>query len=478
MPYLNFTIAKTSTVITEPLRADGVPDYVAAFNERSSAGVLPESNAAVPWLQMDGEAVVPELREAYLRACGVSERPAEMPKWLTFDEFMGPDVELEERTQIWSQSWKEALEAPWSASEHPAVAAYLTAIEKLLAIMAEAAKRPHWYVPRLPKRGSRMLGVILPGLTTWRDCGQAFTARAMLRLHAGDFDGFLQDVLTASRLAWHISGREIYSNFVACEIDKVVTMVLARAVAAGDCTQQQVEAIARATGEMPPLKGIVKPVNELHRWEILDFALAVATWDAESLGLNTRVHPPTGTHPLKVLEEVDREAVDWDAVLLLINECCDRQVALLSEPDLLTMMRKFKEFSAELDADRSGGTLARGPEESRAAYSLRVGRFLLTFLMIRLDKPEEFHRRSLLYREMLAAVLGAAASKARTGAWPASLEELVPEFLPHVPNDPYAENPPKGVRYHVIAQGIRIYSIGRNGRDDQGSGDDVRVGIR
>ena len=40
-------ISKETTYITEPLRSDGTPDYVAALNQRLSKGVTPENNAAV-----------------------------------------------------------------------------------------------------------------------------------------------------------------------------------------------------------------------------------------------------------------------------------------------------------------------------------------------------------------------------------------------------------------------------------------------
>ena len=42
-PFLS--ISKETTIITEPLRSDGTPDYVAAINARYSKGVTPENNA-------------------------------------------------------------------------------------------------------------------------------------------------------------------------------------------------------------------------------------------------------------------------------------------------------------------------------------------------------------------------------------------------------------------------------------------------
>ena len=54
------------------------------------------------------------------------------------------------------------------------------------------------------------------------------------------------------------------------------------------------------------------------------------------------------------------------------------------------------------------------------------------------------------------------------GKLPEKLDELVPEFLPRVPIDPYDGQP---LRYLVDEDGCRIYSIGRNQTDEGGEGD-------
>ena len=46
-PSVLVTISKETTYITEPLRPDGYPDYLAALNGELSKGVTPENNSAV-----------------------------------------------------------------------------------------------------------------------------------------------------------------------------------------------------------------------------------------------------------------------------------------------------------------------------------------------------------------------------------------------------------------------------------------------
>ena len=50
-------------------------------------------------------------------------------------------------------------------------------------------------------------------------------------------------------------------------------------------------------------------------------------------------------------------------------------------------------------------------------------------------------------------------------AWPNSLQELVPIYLPLAPLDPFTESP---LRYVVRKEGVAVYSVGPDGKDDGG----------
>jgi hypothetical protein len=57
-PRVKVTISKETTYITEPLRPDGYPDYLAALDQRRSEGVTPENNAAVPLMRALGPGII------------------------------------------------------------------------------------------------------------------------------------------------------------------------------------------------------------------------------------------------------------------------------------------------------------------------------------------------------------------------------------------------------------------------------------
>ena len=70
------TISKETTYITEPLRPDGYPDYVAALNRRQSDGVTPENNAVVPFFRAMGPGMVGQkYRDQYCRMLGIAPPP-------------------------------------------------------------------------------------------------------------------------------------------------------------------------------------------------------------------------------------------------------------------------------------------------------------------------------------------------------------------------------------------------------------------
>jgi hypothetical protein len=57
------------------------------------------------------------------------------------------------------------------------------------------------------------------------------------------------------------------------------------------------------------------------------------------------------------------------------------------------------------------------------------------------------------------------------GTWPAKLEELTPKFLSSVPLDPYDG---KALRYRRVTDGVIVYSVGPDGKDDGGKIDRSR----
>ncbi len=69
-----------------------------------------------------------------------------------------------------------------------------------------------------------------------------------------------------------------------------------------------------------------------------------------------------------------------------------------------------------------------------------------------------------LVRTAIAA-LAAERFRIDQGRWPESLEELVPQYISAVPHDPFANGPLKLLE---LPDGLFIYSVGYDGKDDGG----------
>jgi hypothetical protein len=73
-------------------------------------------------------------------------------------------------------------------------------------------------------------------------------------------------------------------------------------------------------------------------------------------------------------------------------------------------------------------------------------------------------RRQASIRTALVAIASERFRLAK-GRWPADLKELTPEYLKEIPDDPYTGN---ALKYTKLADGISVYSVGKDLKDDDG----------
>ena len=83
----------------------------------------------------------------------------------------------------------------------------------------------------------------------------------------------------------------------------------------------------------------------------------------------------------------------------------------------------------------------------------------------KMSRPAEQCRRIQALLRCAAAAMGAERYRRGHGRWPASLAALVPDYLRSVPTDPYDGKP---IRLSRRIDGIVVYAVGPDGRDDGG----------
>jgi len=121
--------------------------------------------------------------------------------------------------------------------------------------------------------------------------------------------------------------------------------------------------------------------------------------------------------------------------------------------------------------------------EARMAGITRFSRMVESLLMPSLNRAYETHFRAVVERRVAATQLAIRLYQIDYNeAFPATLAELVPTYLPAVPTDPFTgdQQPIKYVR-EGINEGIAtplLYSVGQNGVDDHASTRNTRSIVR
>lgn len=82
-----------------------------------------------------------------------------------------------------------------------------------------------------------------------------------------------------------------------------------------------------------------------------------------------------------------------------------------------------------------------------------------------LSRSIELQFKSVGSKRTMIAALACERYRLANSDWPESLTDLVPEYLKAVPNDPFDEAP---IRYAVTPEGIKLWCIGEDLKDDGG----------
>jgi hypothetical protein len=466
-----FSLSAETTAITAPLTPDGLPDYIAALNQKFSKDVTPENNAFAALLQIRGtenNSISPTVHDQFLKMLGLKPTPANTDTWQTYDEYLAAELPADQRPAA-ADAFASLRNRPWKAEESTRASAYLKKEDKLLDAIVAASKKTRYWSPYLSPDGS-MMEFILPALSPMRSMAYGLAARATLRAGSGDFDGFLSDVAAIKRIAVLQSrnGPSLIEQLVAVAIYAVADSALGAVLASGQLSQAHCVKIRDmlAKNELP------SPLSlEVERWTQLDAAQRIyaGTFDvlkyADSLGI-----PKGAFDPFKT---IDRDQVDWDAVLKKINGEFDSWDAAEKVTPMLPFLAGFGAAQQKLDGWRkdslnADNTLKLRPGESRADYSQRIAHSMICLLAPNLWKPEVLRRRALMYDDMLQILLAAADIKAATGQWPKDAAAITAgSALKILPTDIHA-NPPAPLRYQILPKGIQVYSVGDNNKDDNG----------
>ncbi|MEN6449610.1 MAG: hypothetical protein ABFC96_03880 [Thermoguttaceae bacterium] len=469
-PRVLVTISKQTTYITEPLRPDGYPDYVAAINERAGRGVKPEDNAAVlVWKAIGPGWISEERRPEYFRMLGISQLPEKGDYYVDFSGYPGhvketSDIPTEASAR--SDIWYEAERHPWSEAEFPLLAKWLAANEKPLALVTEASKRPQCYSPLVSTDGNVGVRLILDGRNqllpleaACRHIAKVFTVRAMFRLNEGQFDEAWQDIMSCHRLA-RLVGRGPLGLATSMALDIDRRSQIAERVMLGDgrLAPEQIAKMRDDLARLSPLPKLADAVDVGDRLVFLDFATTIARQGL--LETLRQIGAREGTALDVAADLAARATVNWDEVLREGNTWYDRSAEVLRKSTRAERVRAGERLFEDIRALRNARhQTGRTPSEIMAGTVSILG--MPQFLF---NGQDGFAADSAL----TGGAFALAAYHAEHGSYPQTLGDLVPKYAAQTPKDVF--NNDAELRYAREGDGYVLYSMGRNGKEDAAKG--------
>jgi hypothetical protein len=438
-PAPQLELSPSTTWITEPLAADGLPDYFQAVMDLGPRGIPPEKNAAAAvWEVIPSETSSEnaiDYSEAHLSAA--DQRPES-------DRLVMPPpppegMDAAEAGRI----LEECSRTPWHAADQPWLAHWLEENRSALDTLAAGARREGWCPPRClpadapPTERFRTMPLLMCQLLPVEGAldrfSSALLARSMLRLGEGDIPAAWHDL--DSLLSY---GDKIADMPGALVCRKVAMALLARAAHAikivileghpDDTLLAEMQRSLRSAVDWAPL---ASSVNTFDRLLVLD---AVTVLLANPSGT---LSPAPWRQALYAILKADQ-----NVVLRAANQLFDAMVVAASQPTRETRRQASQAIKDEIH-DRMNAKLQGRAwfqpyyEPLSEVLSKRTVSSLIPAMGI-ISDADDRAGAALVLADCAAAL---ERHRLATGQPPASLADLVPAFLPAVPVDPLTDAP-------------------------------------
>jgi hypothetical protein len=489
----NFTIGRDTTYVSGPLDKDGYIDYETALNERLREGVTPENNANVLLFKAfgphpDGSKIPDE----FFKWMKIPAPPEKGDYFVNLDQYMKAHLKVDptKESDKFDQEIDKVMTRLWTAKEHPQIAAWLKLNEKPLALALEANRRAHFYYPLIADRkNGKSRGVITASVVGAQQCrgvAIALTARAMLRLGEKRYDDAWEDLLACHRLSRLVGrGGTLIEGLVGIAIDSVA----GRAdLAFLDAGQLDAKRLKKCRADLQGLPSMPLMADKLNHTERFVFLETVMIMDREGIPYLETIAGGGEKQNLwdKMLAKIAFSNIQWDPALRNCNKLYDRMYSAMSHKERGMRQKKMDEIEEDIMSLKASFFKTReiaarilesknvGEAKGKFIGDLLLGLIVPAVMKVQqgADRTEQIHRN--LY---LAFTL--AAYKADEEAYPKRLDALVPKYLPSVPTDLFSG---KALIYRPANDGYLLYSVGVNGRDDEGRtydddppGDDLPV---
>jgi len=485
-----FPLGKETTYVTSPLDKEGYIDYAAALNDLLGKGITPEKNANVLLWKAFGPnpPFGEQMPDEFFKRLGIPELPKDGNYFMGLDAYMM--VKLKVATADMDRIRDQldyVTQRPWTAKEYPHFASWLKDNDKALALAMEASQRSEYFNPLVSNRTDGEPASLIATPLPWhcRQLVSALLARAMLRVDEEKLDDAWQDLLACHRLGRLVGrGATMMEGLIGIAIGRVTDEASLVYLERAKPTSKKVQECLRDLQALPPVSPLADKIELAERFVYLDSVQLIRRRGPDALsGKAKKPHP----QDLQALAEID-----WEPALRVGNRWFDRQVAALrlqKRADREKACGQIDEEVKMLKVDMRPENLAKFSTEPAKFLGLlrpdklvakRIGEIFISLINPSQRKVQQAYDRMEQSERNLRVAFALAAYHADQGRYPARLDELAPKYLATVPDDLFSG---KALVYRPSAKGYLFYSVGVNGKDEDGrsmddgptAGDDLPV---
>jgi len=320
----------------------------------------------------------------------------------------------------------------------------LAAVEEFLDQYADVLRQLHQAAnagddARYPADFSQGINMRLDHVQSLRAAARMLALEAHARAHRGDAHGAAQSIHTMLMLADSLKQEPvIVSQLIRNALDGVAQEVL----------QQQLPTADFADEDLDRLQAHLRKVDYMD-------GLQRAFIGERVMGIQAMKNPgvggPSGQPAFRGPQFF------WNENLTFYVGYMSRVIAATKRP-LPTALNAAERVADDLSRSAEGGSIFGGIGHALALQAIPAHKAVF-----------EAAARSTASARAVDAVIAVERFRREHGRLPKGFEELVPKFLPQVPTDPYNGQP---MRYAVKEGGYVIYSVGINGVDDGGHGNE------
>jgi hypothetical protein len=474
-------ISKETTYITEPVDEQGYVDYLKAINQRQSAGVTVENNAAVAFVKSIGveplELESESLEREFFEKLGI-ESPSRkgeyfrnFQQWIDTEFASSSAEEREAKAERLENALYEGIGVDDKKSIE-VVTAYTTANSEQLDALAEGLKLPHFYMPLVTAGKPPVLMASFSGKFYARELVRAYSLRSQIALLGGDIEAAWEDIRSIYRLSRHLSkGGTLIEGLVAIAIESIGHDAAIRLIQTHSLSATQ---LVRVQKDLAALSHTVSTAERLEageRFFMLDAYQSI-------------VRKPEIAKELDFsgpIAELLAGTVDHNECMRVLNKWADKSVAAAkskTRAELDKAQNEIETAIAILQKRQKSWSTAVSVLLSAKARGKQIGEVFVALMLPATNMAVLTEKQSESKLDLLNIAIALEQYKLAHKKYPEKLTALAPKYLKEVPTDWLANDKPYS--YSVAEGEYRLVGVGRDGltdgaEEDEIEGDDIVV---